>query len=117
MCGTSSPILLVRIVAALMLATIGVHAATPASQPLERGHGSAFSAATYNVSLKSDRATAAIERPAIVPVGDGVAPVAAPTTALMDDAIGPDIRYRAQAPPPPPRPTHPSPRGPPTAPR
>lgn len=70
MTGTSPLTLLMRMIAALMLATIGVHAAAPASQPLERGHGSAFSASTYNVSLKSDREAATVERLAIEPVDD-----------------------------------------------
>ena len=111
MTGASPLALLMRIIAALMLATIGVHAAAPASQPLERGHGSAFSASTYNVSLKSDRESAAVERLSIEPAGDGVREMAPPATRTVD-ADQPRRANRARAPPAP-RLTRPVPRGPP----
>ncbi len=114
MIGASSLALLMRLIAALMLATIGVHAAAPASQPLERGHGSAFSAATYNVSLKIDRRTDALETLAIEPVGDGVTDALVPQTATRADERRPRSAYRAQAPPPAPDLIRPSPRGPPS---
>jgi len=113
MTGASTLAFLMRMIAALMLATIGVHAAAPASQPLERGHGSAFSAATYNVSLKSDRQTDALETLAIEPVGDGVADALIPQTAIRADDTSPRPAYRALAPPAPDL-IRPSPRGPPS---
>lgn len=115
MTGASLLAFLMRMIAALMLATIGVHAAAPASQPLERGHGSAFSAATYNVSLKSDRQTDALETLAIEPVGDGVADAPIPHAATRADDRRPRPAYRALAPPPAPDLIRPSPRGPPSA--
>ncbi|VXC72782.1 hypothetical protein [Sphingomonas sp. AX6] len=113
MTGASLLALLMRMIAALMLATIGVHAAAPASQPLERGHGSAFSASTYNVSLKSDRESAAVERLSIEPVGDGI-PTIEPRFVPTIDADRPLRANRSRAPPTTPRLTRPSPRGPPT---
>lgn len=98
MTGTSPLTLLMRLIAALMLATIGVHAAAPASQPLERGHGSAFSASTYNVSLKSDRRAAAVERLAIEPV-DGDIRELAPHPLVVSQSARPAPAYGAQAPP------------------
>lgn len=103
---------IMRMIAALMLATIGVHAAAPASQPLERGHGSAFSASTYNVSLKSDRESAVVERVAIEPVGDGVSAIS--PSAARTLAAKPSLRAAvARAPPAAPRLTRPAPTGPP----
>ncbi len=113
MTGALPLALLMRMIAALMLATIGVHAAAPASQPLERGHGSAFSASTYNVSLKSDRESAAIERLSIEPVGDNI-PTFAPPAIRTIHANQPRHANRSRAPPAHPRLTHPAPRGPPT---
>lgn len=113
MTGASPLALLMRMIAALMLATIGVHAAAPASQPFERGHGSAFSAATYNVSLKDDRDSAAVVRLAIEPVGDGMSAIAPIAIAAIETAR-PEHANRSRAPPIAPRLTRASPRGPPT---
>lgn len=44
-----------RAVAAALLLVIGVHAAVPVGQPLQRQAGSAFSAATADVSLSQVR--------------------------------------------------------------
>lgn len=112
MTGAQSLARIMRMIAALMLATIGVHAAAPASQPLERGHGSAFSASTYNVSLKSDRESAAVERVAMEPVGDGVSAISPSATRTL--AAEPSLRAGfSRAPPAAPRLTRPAPTGPP----
>jgi hypothetical protein len=113
MTGASPLALMMRMIAALMLATIGVHAAAPASQPLERGHGSAFSASTYNVSLKSDRESAVVERLSIEPVGDTGTATALPNTSRIDPNP-PQRANRSRAPPVALRLVRPSPTGPPT---
>lgn len=45
---------LVRLILALLLATIGIHACEPV-RGLQQRHGSAFSAATYQVAVKPHR--------------------------------------------------------------
>ncbi len=112
MTGASPLALLMRMIAALMLATIGVHAAAPASQPLERTQGSAFSASTYNVSLKSDRESATVERTSIEPVGHGL-PTVMPRLSRTVVADPPRRTAQSRAPPSAPRLTRPAPRGPP----
>lgn len=114
MTGASPMAFLMRMIAALMLVTIGVHAAAPASQPLERGHGSAFSAATYNVSLKSDPQTDALETLAIEPTGNGGADALIPRMAARADDESPRPAYQTRVPAPAPDLIRPSPRGPPS---
>jgi hypothetical protein len=46
---------LIRLIAALLLATIGLHAAHPFEPSLRPVHGSAFSAATVDVALAPQR--------------------------------------------------------------
>lgn len=48
-------LLFVRLAAAVLLLTVGVQAGAPLMAPLERSHGSAFSAATHEVALAAQR--------------------------------------------------------------
>lgn len=48
-------LLLVRLCALAMLLTVGLQAGAPFAAPLERTHGSAFSATTHEVALKAER--------------------------------------------------------------
>lgn len=71
---------------ALLLLVVGAHAASPLGQPLERGAGSAFSAATADVALKSGSLLVIAKR--IAPVIPPLPPVAiaiarAPVTHAM----------------------------------
>jgi hypothetical protein len=45
----------IRLAALLLLATVLLQAALPASAPLQQNHGSAFTAATYEVALAVSR--------------------------------------------------------------
>jgi hypothetical protein len=47
--------MLVRLLAALLLATVGLQATAPITTPLERSHGPAFSASTHEVALAAQR--------------------------------------------------------------
>ena len=58
---------ILRLFAALLLATIGAQAALPLAPPLERTHGSAFSASTYEVAVSTQRRAEAL-RPALAPL-------------------------------------------------
>ena len=71
---------ILRMLAALLLATIGAQAALPLAPPLERTHGSAFSASTYEVAISSQRPAEAV-RPALAPLPRLPAPQAEPTPA------------------------------------
>lgn len=51
-----------RAVAAALLLVIGIHAAAPVGQPLQRQAGSAFSAATADVSLSQTRRAGVTKR-------------------------------------------------------
>jgi hypothetical protein len=55
MLGRLPSLTLIRLWAALLLAAIGLQAASPVGTPLEQRHGSAFSAATYEVALAFQR--------------------------------------------------------------
>jgi hypothetical protein len=48
-------LLLVRLLGVLLLATVGLQAGSPFAAPLERSHGSAFSATTHEVALTEQR--------------------------------------------------------------
>jgi len=48
-------LLLVRLCALAMLLAVGLQAGAPFAAPLERTHGSAFSATTHEVALKTER--------------------------------------------------------------
>ena len=51
-----------RLVAPLLLLVISVHAVTPLGQPLQRVAGSAFSAETVDVSLRSGQRSAVVKQ-------------------------------------------------------
>jgi hypothetical protein len=55
MLGRLPSLTIVRLWAALLLAAIGVQAAQPVDTALRPSHGSAFSAATYDVALAPQR--------------------------------------------------------------
>lgn len=79
---------------ALLLFVVLAHAAAPLAQDQGRARGSAFSAATAEVSLKSgERATVAREQVRIDPLGP-VAVVAAPSVRV-DPAAAPPVPARA----------------------
>jgi hypothetical protein len=48
-------LILARLIAALLLATVGLQASAPIDRPLERSHGAAFSASTHEVALAAQR--------------------------------------------------------------
>ncbi|MBC2664402.1 hypothetical protein H7F51_02595 [Novosphingobium flavum] len=62
----------VRLLAALLLACVGLQAGAPLTAPLERTHGSAFSASTHEVALAGQRRAETVriapEVPPLVPV-------------------------------------------------
>jgi hypothetical protein len=58
--------LILRVVAGLMIATVGGHAVMPVLAPLERTRGSAFSAATDDISVLAD-ATLVRKADAVMP--------------------------------------------------
>ena len=104
-----------RLFAALLLATIGAQAALPLSAPLERTHGSAFSATTHEVALVAQRKVKSGRHalaPSPVPHPPAPAPVRAqnpPELALLPaprpQSTGPPrphILARLAAPRPPP---------------
>lgn len=109
---------LVRLWAALLLATIGLQAAEPApAASFERTHGSAFAANTYEVALfvqRGDRAArqASVPVPPLQPVAMPVLPAPARPAVLpavpapRPDSTGPpvlDIHSWEPAPRAPPR--------------
>jgi hypothetical protein len=111
-------LMLVRLWAALLLATIGLQAAEPApAASVERAHGSAFAANTYEVALfvqRGDRAVrqAWVPQPPLQPVARSVLLAPAPRVALpvvpapRPDSTGPpvlDIHSWEPAPRAPPR--------------
>lgn len=59
-------LLLARLIGAVLLLTVALQAGTPFTAPLERTHGSAFSATTHEVALASQRRTEAA-RPVLAP--------------------------------------------------
>lgn len=70
---------ILRLFAALLLATIGAQAALPLAPPLDRTHGSAFSASTHEVAIGSPRRAEAA-RPALAPLPRLPAPQVEPAT-------------------------------------
>lgn len=83
---------ILRLFAALLLATIGAQAALPLAPPLERTHGSAFSASTHEVAVSSQRRAEAL-RPALAPLPRLPAPQAEPV-APRPFALAPPIAPR-----------------------
>jgi len=106
--------MMVRLWAALLLAVIGLQAAEPIRAPLERVTGSAFSAATADVALASNRRTEAtvlkvVPTPPLPEMPQVVEPMPART-------LVPAARLRPSARAPPQRQDNarlPDPRGPP----
>jgi len=76
-------LLLARLLGALMLLTVALQAGMPFAAPLERVHGSAFSAATHEVALTTDRRVQAV-RPALAPEPrlPAIEPLSAPPPPL-----------------------------------
>lgn len=98
-----SSLLRFRLWTLLLLAAIGLQAAEPIRAPLERAHGSAFSAATMELALASHRRVdAPVSQqvpapPAPPPVaGDGEPPL----LALAQPTTAPRLRPEARGPPP-----------------
>jgi|GEM_PF-1595517 hypothetical protein len=60
-------LIVIRLWAALLLVAIGLQAATPVGAPLEQRHGSAFSAATYEVALAFQRNERSETRESLIP--------------------------------------------------
>ena len=98
----------------LFFATVGIHAAAPTQAPLERVQGSAFSAATSDVSLKSGRKAAIANPAAVEPGGDGLTVAPLPLIPIIRiAAVLP--RPAIRAPPSIDQPLRPASRAPPTA--
>lgn len=117
MLGRLPSLTLVRLWAALLLATIGLQATVSAAPSLERKSGSAFSATTYEVALYVQRADR-VQRQAVTPLpatpldlGLRALPALGPTLvglpALRPDSTGPPLRKVHS--------WYPAPRGPPRA--
>jgi len=90
---------LLRLVAALLLAMVGLQAGVPAAQPLQVVHGSAFSADTLEVALAAHRRAeparqALTQEPALPPT----ALVPVPLPARPDISL-PAPRPASTAPP------------------
>jgi hypothetical protein len=90
-----------RLLAVLMLATIGLQAAEPVGSPLQQRHGSAFGAVTYEVTLATARTSdvrkAVVTRAALplVPYADAppLRVAALPAgPAPRPDSTGPPLR-------------------------
>jgi hypothetical protein len=106
----------VRLLVALLLAAIGVQAAQPLDAAVQPSHGSAFSAATYDVALVSQRRGEEAQ-PAFTPLPPApprfVPPVAVPADSLASqpmprpDSTGPPALPILER--------QPAPRGPPPA--
>jgi hypothetical protein len=104
---------LVRLVATLLLATIGLQAAQPFEGPSRPIYGSAFSAATVDVALATQRRAeparaALVPQPTLLPVEPAVArlvPDIVHSLAVRPDSTGPptmpvlDRRAPPRAPP------------------
>jgi hypothetical protein len=69
-------LMVLRLCAALLLATIGAQAFRPVAAPLEQTHGSAFSATTYEVALLVQRSERSSRQEA---VPQPLPPVSRPT--------------------------------------
>lgn len=95
-------LILSRLLAVLLLATVAFQAGAPFQQPLERSHGSAFSAATHEVALGTRKAGEAA-RQAIAPQPLVPAPMVEPASLAAGPLIsGPAPRPHSTGPPRPP---------------
>lgn len=90
-----------RAIAAALLFVIAIHAALPMDQPLERGSGSAFSAATAEVSLGSSPSLSPAKR--VVPLAPTVLPpqprTLRPAAVAITGPLAPRVRPPATGPP------------------
>lgn len=90
-------------VSGLLLLLIAFHASVPGAAPLERGRGSAFSAATADVSVLRGRITAGAQRVAgLIPVSGAVMislHAALPTMLRGDNAMAQRHEGQPRAPP------------------
>lgn len=95
-----------RFWALLLLAVIGLQAATPMRAPLERRQGSAFSAATIDVALSSPRRSEseAAHAQIVSPVASERALAPSPPPPLLV-AMFPHLRPDVRGPPPRQRPS------------
>jgi len=107
-------LLLMRLCAIALLLTVGLQASAPFAAPLERTHGSAFSATTHETALQAERRGGVVRLPVApeprLPVAEPIAfPVAQPTALLAPrpSATGPPAREEIAR--------RPAPRGPPFA--
>jgi len=92
------PVLTVfRLMAALMLVTIGLHAASPEAD-VEWRHGSAFDSATYEVALVQPNAIA-VEQAAVAPLPDARF-ASTPLPSLPSASLIPAPRPDSTGPPP-----------------
>lgn len=100
-----SPALLLRLRlwTLLLLAAIGLQAASPMRMPLERMNGSAFSAATIDVALASPRKIANGVATAPITPPLPLAPMQVRAPLLRTLALGDRLRLRPEARGPPPR--------------
>jgi len=96
-----------RIWTLLLLAAIGLQAASPIRAPLERVQGSAFSAATLDVALASSRKVESASASAQIEPPLPAQSVAQPVSARPSLALATRLRLRPEARGPPPR-EHPS---------
>lgn len=88
-------LLLARLLGALLLATIGLQAGAPITAPLERTHGSAFSASTHEVALVAPRRAEAARQalasqPLLPQLALALVPVAPRTEGFTQPAPRPD---------------------------
>lgn len=107
-------LLMVRLCALALLLTVGLQAGTPIAAPLERTHGSAFSAATHEVALKAERqgevVRATLAPEPWLPLPEPAVPVASELATLPEPrpaSTGPPAREEIAQ--------RPSPRAPPVA--
>ncbi len=88
-----------RAVAAVLLLVIGIHAAAPVGQPLQRQAGSAFSAATADVSLGQARRVNVAKRQEQWHAPPSTAKAQRVALAEHYAAVVPITAYDAHAPP------------------
>lgn len=108
--------IVIRLWAVLLLAAIGLQAASPIARPLEARHGSAFSATTFEVALAPQRRVESVRHEAEPQPAPLPAPAAPVALAVASGPALPAPRPDSTGPP-----VHdilawlPAPRGPPLA--
>lgn len=88
-----------RLCGALLLATVALQAGTPFAAPLERTHGSAFSATTHEVALAPSRRAEPARLALAAPEPRLPAAVAVPVRAALVIPARPAPRPASTAPP------------------